>query len=428
MHGKRCRCGSYTVLCHAGTRSHLFRRHFVATGVPCGVFNNMGFCTHGRIGSLLTCLGAVSGKRSSLTIQHVVGVPGHKVNTTSVGGITLCTRRRRVDFCSTLYITRRMPKLNGTTTGVQPFILFVRSVGTGTGLLSITSLLRRIVRAANCIERLRTRKASRTRTEVRGVSRLVDGTISCTRKRRTPALGNFLRGITLITSVSDFSRGDSCIMLVALRDTGKLRFPGICLTKLRSKLFPDCVSVADSGSRTRVRRRQHLTCIKVAHTGGGLAVASTHIHVIQKRARCKGMSHFIERVPARLLSKGVCRPGAGRRPVRRSAFRGTHGTFQAIPDCNKDKCKGRIKRKCKSAFHSSGTAGPMCAGIRGRHSFNSTNKTLSCRIKSHIHRVGFNSKRIVTVISKNESCRIAMSFSGIKAGGVFTDFTGLGGV
>lgn len=53
---------------------------------------------------------------------------------------------------------------------------------------------------------------------------------------------------------------------------------------------------------------------------------------------------------------------------------------------------------------------------------------LSCKINSAIHRIGFKINVIGGVMRNNQSCRMAMSFSGINMGGVFTNFTGLGGV
>lgn len=246
-HGKGFRCGSYTMLCQAGTRSHLFRRGFLLTGIPCGVINNIGFCTHGRVGSLLDCLGAVSGTDSSLTIHEVLGMPGEKVKLADVNHIRSCTSVVGLDFCSTLHIIRRMPSVNETTKGVGSFMSFVRKLGDGTRTCAIHRALRRIVRLANCIGRLRTRGARRTRTEVRGVSRLVSGARSfrrtVRRTKRPTALSTFLRRVTLITSVSSISPSRSCILLVALRDTGKLRFPGMFVIKVRSNIFPKCTSV-----------------------------------------------------------------------------------------------------------------------------------------------------------------------------------------
>lgn len=390
----------------------------------------MGFCTEERVGSLLTCLGAVSGKHSSITIEEVVGIPGEKVNLAAVGQVRRSTARHKVNFCRTLLTPNLVTKIKEDTAGLSSFTTLVRCFGALTRRVGVASLLRRIVRGAKCVRDLRGRSGRRTGAEGRGVSRLVDGTTACRRDYRSgsrgTALDKFLRRITLITSVSDLSRSRRCIILVALRDTGKLRFPHICLTKVRSKLFPKCVDVGTKSER-RLRRRQELYCIKVAETRRRLALADTHEEVIRNRARCGPVSEFIGRVPERLLSaKGGGFARRARVPTRRGACTHTERTFET--------------RTFKKAFNKVAPTGgrkangPLAKGrtltsLRGNDRL-TTNKgnPLKCRTKSHIHRIGFKRKAMASVGRNKQSRRIAVRFSDIKAHGVFTGFTGLMGM
>lgn len=92
------KCSRFTVLCHAGTRDHDFRRRFQGRNVPCHVCNKLDFCRHGRVGSVVTCFHLITGPSSRRTFGHVVGCPTHNVNTAAIAGVTNYTRRGRIDF------------------------------------------------------------------------------------------------------------------------------------------------------------------------------------------------------------------------------------------------------------------------------------------------------------------------------------------
>lgn len=93
-----CSCTSFTVLCQAGTRSHVLRRTLHGEKVPCGVCKNLSFCRHGRIGSIVSCLHLVIGPRSRRTFGHIVGCPTHKVNSAALGGLIITTASRGIDL------------------------------------------------------------------------------------------------------------------------------------------------------------------------------------------------------------------------------------------------------------------------------------------------------------------------------------------
>lgn len=97
-HRRSCRCSSFTVLCHAGTRDHIFRRTLHGQNVPCGVCNNLSFCRHGRVGSVVTCFHLIIGPGSRRTFGQVVGCPTHNVNSAAINGVVATTASGGIDL------------------------------------------------------------------------------------------------------------------------------------------------------------------------------------------------------------------------------------------------------------------------------------------------------------------------------------------
>ncbi len=95
---RRLTGSGFTVLCHAGTRSHIFRRILHGGNIPCHVCNNLSFCRHGRIGSIVTCFHVTIGPRSRRTFGHVVGCPTENVNSAAINGILSTTSSCKIDL------------------------------------------------------------------------------------------------------------------------------------------------------------------------------------------------------------------------------------------------------------------------------------------------------------------------------------------
>lgn len=95
---RRCSCGSFTVLCHAGTRDHVFRRTLQGHTLPCGVCKKLSFCRHGRVGSIVSCFHLTMGPGSRRTFGQILGCPTQKVKSAALGGIVSTTTRRRIDL------------------------------------------------------------------------------------------------------------------------------------------------------------------------------------------------------------------------------------------------------------------------------------------------------------------------------------------
>lgn len=98
QHRGHCTCSSFTVLCHAGTRDHVFRRTVHGHDVPCHVCKNLSFCRHGRVGSIVTCFHLVIGPGSRRTFGHVVGCPTQNVKSAAIKGVVTTTAKRGMDL------------------------------------------------------------------------------------------------------------------------------------------------------------------------------------------------------------------------------------------------------------------------------------------------------------------------------------------
>lgn len=96
--GSKCTCRSFTVLCHAGTRDHVFRRTLHGHDVPCHVCKKLSFCRQGRIGSIITCFHLTIGPRSRRTFGHIVGCPTQKVKGAALNGLARTTKHYRIDL------------------------------------------------------------------------------------------------------------------------------------------------------------------------------------------------------------------------------------------------------------------------------------------------------------------------------------------
>lgn len=136
------------------------------------------------------------------------------------------------------------------------------------------------------------------------------------RRRKDPRilLSSCLSRVTLLASRSRRrKRTRPGIALVAVRSTGKLRFPGIFIIKLRRGLFPDPLS---STSCQTLRRRHHLFCITIAQTRSRYCLSCTGDHFGCKGVRFYGPDHFLGsvsihclRIPRRRLVNAHVRRG-----------------------------------------------------------------------------------------------------------------------
>ncbi len=375
-----------TILCHVGTRSGTVRGTFAQDNVSFGMVNNATFCSEGRIGSILTCLRLVGGGHSSVHLHHVVGRPGHSVNSAAMGRTSSVTHRLNVSVFRMVRRTSRCTTLSHTTVGVGNFYGVVSTLARFTRRTSVDRLFARIVGIANCGTVLRNRNR-RNESQLRGIVRLSSGVLRCRLRGSTPALSRFLRRVTLVDSVSNLSNSGSGIILVAMRSTGKLRFRGICLINVRRNVFPNRRSVVNKVDR--VRRRHHLVCITVAHTGEHLFIAGASAHVLCKHAAHGLPSHFIGRVPLRLYrTANIDAERCGVAPVAGGCARASTG---------------------ESTFVGS-------AGI---------NDASMCGANVRVGRGAFNINVVLGAAPVNGSALLRVTFSGMNAGGIVTKFTGL---
>lgn len=161
-----------------------------------------------------------------------------------------------------------------------------------------------VVHRSNVVGSIYRSASPRGLDEGRGVRRLigkVGSFYTLQRRRNGPgvSLASFLSRVTLLASRS--SSGTSSkrgVALVAIRSTGKLRFGGMFIIKLRRGLFPDKVT---KSSPHTLRRRHHLFCITVAHTRRRYCLSFTGAHFHCKGVRFKDPDHFLHSVSIRCL-------------------------------------------------------------------------------------------------------------------------------
>lgn len=384
---------SRTILCEVGTRSHGVRVAFTGDKVPRGIVNNGEFFSHGRVGSIVSCFTIVGGPTSGIHLREVVGIPGENVNSAVFTGIVRVTAKLNL---STFRIYRHTSRFRGAlhdTRGLRNFTTVVERFRSYlSSSVPLSSLLRRILSGAGCFSCL-SRSPRSTRSEGGGVGRLSSVFVGCRRRSTSFRLSSFLRSITLITSVSSCGRSSSTIILVALRSTGKLRFPVIFVPKVRRDIFPNGRSIF---GRRSLRRRHHLTCINVAETGRGLCLLGTHHEVLCNAAGHGRTSHFLHRVPMDMASS------------------------VAIRDC--------IPRSGFNSF-ARPTRDSSSSTTRGFNRINNTStSTRGCSTNSAIHRGTFNANIILSTETVNGSAVLRITFSHTNAGGLVTGCTGLRGV
>ncbi len=161
-----------------------------------------------------------------------------------------------------------------------------------------------MIRRTNVVASLVRSAAIRKRDHLRGIRRLVSNVRSFIhshrrRNSRTVKLSSFLDSITLLASRSDRSSSASGIALVAIRTTGKLRFSAMFVINVRRRLFPSVVTCSDI---ERVRRREHLLCMTVAHTRGHYFLSCTGDHFHCKGIRCNVPDEFLGSVSHKCVS------------------------------------------------------------------------------------------------------------------------------
>ncbi len=322
--------------------------------------------------------------------------------------------------------------------GLRAFAHLVSKLATGIRALSINRLVRRVVHRDNVVHRVCNSAAPRKVDQGRGIRRLMGNTRSFM-ERHGRRNGNMrmnmtscLRRMSLLDSVSRSSdKRDQGLALVAIRSTGKLRFPIIFMMKLRRRLFPDTVTNSDL---QRVRRRHHLFCMTLAETRGRYVLAFTHDQFEFNGARFNGPDHFLSRVSDHCLefSRGAptlketapVRSGSGSNRGQKFCGGGVMGPGQAT-----------ARKRASIVLHMS-KVGPLKQTIlsrggrrlrdsyvRGVPSSAGIGARKGLRINDQVVRRHFNRNIIGTLSKGNRGTGTAISFVRAKAGRLLLHFT-----
>lgn len=268
----------------------------------------------------------------------------------------------------------------------------------------------------------------------RGVRRLIGNVDSFyTRQRRRKGLGillnSFLSRISLLASRSSSgSKSSRGVALVAMRSTGKLRFGGIFMIKVRRGLFPD--NVINSSPQT-LRRRQQLFCMTVAHTRRRYFLSCTGAHFQCNGVRFNDPDHFLGSVSVHFLHLPRSTKVFHEMRRRTITFH-ERGTENFTPSGRGTPCKkGRHismqpgRRVVTPAIpHGLGQITPSTGATDA--SLSSNKSTGHVRRKRLVRRRHFNLNRILGIRNRKSGTGTAVHFGGTKSGRLLLHFTHFG--
>lgn len=394
------------VLYRTNAQSRLFEEKFVVSNIPYKIVGGINFYARKEIKDLLCYLKTIDNASDDLAVRRIINVPKRGIGAATLNRVQEYAISRDISFYDALKAAEEIPSIGKASAKVRPFVLFIQSMRSKLGLISLTDLFEELIETTGYVQALEAEGTDEAAARIENIDELISKIAAYEESEEEPTLSGFLEEVALVADIDNLSEDENYVVLMTLHSAKGLEFPNVYLAGMEDGLFPGYRSIASETPIEDLEEERRLAYVGITRAKEHLAITAARQRMLRGNVQFNKISRFVREIPEYLLAEEK-----SERPKAEPQFAREEGR------------KKESYRKAREAFFSK----PMAAEktYEPRNFGTGIKDPLDYQTGDRVRHVKFGEGTVIQIVEGGRDYEVTVDFDGVGVKKMFAAFAKL---
>ncbi|MBO5372705.1 MAG: DNA helicase PcrA [Lachnospiraceae bacterium] len=321
------------ILYRTNAQSRLFEEKFVVSNIPYKIVGGVNFYARKEIKDLLAYLKTIDNGLDDLAVRRIINVPKRGIGATTLGRVQEYSIAHGISFYEALKESEDIAAIGKASAKIRPFVLFIQSMRSKLGLISLTELLEEIIDSTGYVEELEAEDTDEARARIENIDELISKIAAYEDVEENPTLSGFLEEVALVADIDSLDENSNYVVLMTLHSAKGLEFPNVYLAGMEDGLFPSYMSIMSDNPIEEIEEERRLAYVGITRAKENLAISCARQRMVRGETQYNKISRFVKEIPQELLSDEIKRIKPDALPTfsKQNTFMQAKAAFRAKP-------------------------------------------------------------------------------------------------
>lgn len=394
------------VLYRTNAQSRLFEEKFVVSNIPYKIVGGINFYARKEIKDLLCYLKTIDNASDDLAVRRIINVPKRGIGAATLNRVQEYAISRDISFYDALKAAEEIPSIGKASAKIRPFVLFIQSMRSKLGLISLTDLFEELIETTGYVQALEAEGTDEAAARIENIDELISKIAAYEESEEEPTLSGFLEEVALVADIDNLSEDENYVVLMTLHSAKGLEFPNVYLAGMEDGLFPGYRSIASETPIEDLEEERRLAYVGITRAKEHLAITAARQRMLRGNVQFNKISRFVREIPEHLLAEEK-----SERPKAEPQFAREEGR------------KKESYRKAREAFFSK----PMAAEktYEPRNFGTGIKDPLDYQTGDRVRHVKFGEGTVIQIVEGGRDYEVTVDFDGVGVKKMFAAFAKL---
>lgn len=319
------------VLYRTNAQSRLFEEKFIVSNIPYKIIGGINFYARKEIKDLLCYLKTIDNASDDLAVRRIINVPKRGIGATTLNRVQEYALLHDMSFYDALKMAEEIPAIGKASAKIRPFVLFIQSMRSKLGLVSLKDLFDEIIETTGYVEELVAEGTEEAKARIENIDELLSKIASYEESDEEATLGGFLEEVALVADIDSLEENSNYVVLMTMHSAKGLEFSNVYLAGMEEGLFPSYMSIMSETPIEDLEEERRLAYVGITRAKEHLAITSARKRMIRGEVQFNRVSRFVQEIPKQLLKETAPKKKMIEMPRQKETFQKAKDSFHAKP-------------------------------------------------------------------------------------------------
>ncbi len=293
------------VLYRTNAQSRLFEEKFVASNIPYKIVGGVNFYARKEIKDLLCYLKTIDNASDDLAVQRIINIPKRGIGAATISRVQTYAASNDISFYDALKAAEEIPSIGRAAAKIRPFVLFIQSMRSKLGLISLTDLFGEILETTGYVKELEAEGTEESEARIENIDELFSKIRAYEDGEAEPTLSGFLEEVALVADIDSLEDDSNYVVLMTLHSAKGLEFPNVYLAGMEDGLFPSYMSIVSESAAEDIEEERRLAYVGITRAKENLTITCARQRMVRGDFQYNKISRFVREIPEELFGMSV---------------------------------------------------------------------------------------------------------------------------
>lgn len=289
------------VLYRTNAQSRLFEEKFVVSNIPYKIVGGVNFYSRKEIKDLLCYLKTIDNASDDLAVRRIINVPKRGIGATTLNRVQEYAVSNDMSFYDALKEAEKIPSIGKASAKIRPFVLFIQSMRSKLGIISLTELFEELIETTGYVKELEAEGTDEAAARIENIDELISKVTSYEESENEPTLSGFLEEVALVADIDSLEEDRDYVVLMTLHSAKGLEFSNVYLAGMEDGLFPSYRSIVSETPIEDIEEERRLAYVGITRAKEQLFITAARQRMIRGNVQFNKISRFVKEIPDGLL-------------------------------------------------------------------------------------------------------------------------------